>query len=234
MTTDLRFGRWQDVLQDVVCDVLCTDPPYSERVARGYRSGNNPDDTRGISYGYITKDDAEELAESWHTRTNRWALIWCDHVAWQWHESAWSRRGWMTFAPVIWVKKSAPPRMCGDGPASQADHLLVARPRVGYVADGSRPGWYLAETPRAGHHYQGVTGNKDPAAVKALLDDYCRPGDIVCDPYAGSGTTLLCAKDMTAIGAEVDPNHYRIASDRLRGLGPSITANGQRNMWVKT
>ena len=36
MSADLRLGRWQDVLQDVTCDALIVDAPYSERTHDGH------------------------------------------------------------------------------------------------------------------------------------------------------------------------------------------------------
>lgn len=35
----LRLGRYQDVLSDVVCDAVITDPPYSDRNHKGYNRG---------------------------------------------------------------------------------------------------------------------------------------------------------------------------------------------------
>lgn len=213
---DLRFGRWQDVLADVTeCDALITDPPYSERTAKGYRNGTDSDDLSGISYGSITEGDATEIASFWARRVQRWTVIFADHIAWRWHEAAWEREGRYTFAPVIWAKIAAPPRLRGDGPASQVDHIMIARPRS-LPPDGHRRGWYKADTPRHGHG-QGVTGNKDPEAMRALIRDYTRRGDLVVDPYAGSGTTAIaCAiEGRRCITAECDPKHYEIARKRI-------------------
>ena len=222
--TDLRLGRWQDVLADVgSCDSLITDPPYSERSAKGYRTGNAPTDTRGISYGSITEADAFELAAWWAPRTLRWAVVFGDHISFRWHESAWRKQDWYTFAPVIWAKTACAPRLRGDGPASQVDHMLMARPRS-LKPDGHRTGWYLASTPRHGHGGMGVTGNKDPEAMRALIRDYSRRGDLVIDPYCGSGTTALACvlEGRRCITSEVDPATHEIARRRLSGYTPDL------------
>ncbi len=214
---ELRFGRWQDVLKDVErADSLITDPPYSERTASGYRHGNDARDDTGIAYGRIIEADALELAEFWAPRIERWAVIFCDHIAFRWHEEAWQGQNWHTFAPVIWAKDAAPPRFRGDGPASQVDHIMVARPRS-LPSDGHRQGWYRATTPRHGHGGMGVTGNKDPLAMRKVIRDYSRKGDLVVDPYCGSGTTALCCaiENRRCITAECDEHNYEIASKRL-------------------
>ena len=44
------------------------------------------------------------------------------------------------------------------------------------------------------------------------------PGDIILDPFAGSGTTLVAAKQLGRkyIGIEINSDYCRIAEDRLR------------------
>lgn len=53
--------------------------------------------------------------------------------------------------------------------------------------------------------------------IELLLRMSTNPGDLVVDPFAGSGSTLLAARNMgrNAIGYEIDEEHYRRASNRL-------------------
>jgi site-specific DNA-methyltransferase (adenine-specific) len=50
-----------------------------------------------------------------------------------------------------------------------------------------------------------------------LLSRFAVPGEIMLDPYAGSGTSLLAAKllGLQYIGFEYDPEYYEIALTRL-------------------
>ena len=43
-------------------------------------------------------------------------------------------------------------------------------------------------------------------------------GGVVLDPFAGSGTTLLAAKNLERqwIGIEINPDNYEIAEGRLK------------------
>ena len=70
--------------------------------------------------------------------------------------------------------------------------------------------------------------------MRAIIRDYTRPGDLVCDPCAGGGTTLLAAamEGRRAVGAEIDPKTYALAQKRIaRGYTPTmfeVTASKQK------
>jgi DNA modification methylase len=49
------------------------------------------------------------------------------------------------------------------------------------------------------------------------------PGDLVLDPLAGTGTTVVVANQLerNSIGIEIDPENVKIINSRLRSLRPS-------------
>lgn len=229
MTPDLRLGRWQDALADVAtCDLLLCDPPYSARTHEGQRTGASLR-VPTITYSSLTAALADELAAAWAPRVRWWAVVFADHVSWAWHEAAWSAAGWMTFAPVVWLKRNPPPRMGGDGPGLAAEFVLIARPRHRMPSErmGARPGRYDVRSRRSCEPAAGLAGQKALDGMRALIRDYSRPGDLIVDPFAGSGTTLDAARreGRRSIGAECDPAHYEIARKRLAaGFTPQLFA----------
>ena len=61
--------------------------------------------------------------------------------------------------------------------------------------------------------------------MRALARDYSRPGDLICDPCTGKGTTLLAAavEGRRAIGAEVNRDTYAEAQAWLgAGYTPTL------------
>ena len=61
--------------------------------------------------------------------------------------------------------------------------------------------------------------------MQAIVRDYSRPGDLICDPCAGGATTLIAAatEGRRAVGAEMDPKTYALAQARIaKGHTPNM------------
>ncbi|HTU44890.1 MAG TPA: DNA methyltransferase [Bryobacteraceae bacterium] len=58
---------------------------------------------------------------------------------------------------------------------------------------------------------------KSLAVLKPLIEAFSKAGDTVLDPFAGSGSSLLAAKQLgrSYIGMELDTRYHAIASKRL-------------------
>lgn len=52
-----------------------------------------------------------------------------------------------------------------------------------------------------------------------LIAKFSDPGDVVFDPFMGSGTTGVAAKNLNRsfIGIEMDEGYFKIACERIRG-----------------
>ena len=238
---DLRMGRWQDVLAAEDVDALISDAPYSPRThdgERGLRCGADKESQynaagfhaarNGIDYAPLSRELVGEFVASWSPRVRWWVVLWGDAQSFDWWRAAWDAAGWMTFAPVIWRKRNPPPRFAGDGPTCSCEHMLVARPRhrLPKERSGSRPGDYdaLVQMGRDGVSL-GFVGAKDLVATRRVVRDYTLPGDLIADPFAGTGTTLIAAamEGRRAIGAEMDPETFAKAQRRIAaGWTPSL------------
>ncbi|MYC08112.1 MAG: DNA methyltransferase [Chloroflexi bacterium] len=67
--------------------------------------------------------------------------------------------------------------------------------------------WLIGDRDRSGVHNAGYHGNFVPQIPYQLMRRYTRPGDIVIDPFLGSGTTMLEAQRLgrNCIGVELLP-----------------------------
>ena len=227
MSVDLRQGRWQEVLADVECDALITDPPYSARTHSGHddgtslanrghwrRSDGKLDRCRvrsALPYASWGEGDVWDFVEAWAPRVRGWLVCFSDSVLTSVYREAFEAQGLTGFQPVPVVIRGMTVRLCGDGPSSWAIYANVARPKS-LSKWGTLPGAYTCGQGERFH-----TGGKPLAGMRAIIRDYSRPGDVVCDPCAGGGTTLRACQleGRIGIGAEIDPETHAKAMERL-------------------
>lgn len=228
VTLDLRLGDWRSVLADVECDHLISDPPYSERTHAKQCHGRRDEvcagkyvSARGLGYSALSEDDVVEFVEAWSTRTVGWMAIFTDSELYpQWRDSMRAAKRYV-FAPIACVQVGMNVRLAGDGPSSWTTWLVVSRPRT-MRAWGTLPGAYYGNPFDAGQNTAtssrrtGVVGSKPLWLMRAIVRDYSRPGDLIADPFAGGGSTLLAAQmeGRRAVGSERDPETFRKAQAR--------------------
>jgi site-specific DNA-methyltransferase (adenine-specific) len=238
---DLRLGDWEGVLADVTrVDAVITDAPYSKRTHAGHdgavsrdrlageekrtridkRNGNvysvGVSRRRAISYAHWTAANVDAFVDSWAPRNRGWFVCMSDHGLVDAYEKAFKRHGLTTFAPVTALIPGMTVRLAGDGPSSWTIYINVARPKR--LRDwGTLPGGYTGNQGEREH-----IGGKPLWLMRALVRDYTRRSDLVCDPCAGAATTLLAAamEGRSAVGAEVDPETHALA---MRRLAPGYT-----------
>ena len=219
---ELRLGRWQDVLADVECDALICDPPYSARTHEGALSATG---ALGVDqYLCWTERDAIAFCKNWSFRVKSWIVILTDDVLGPVMRDTLEATGRYPFCMLPILQHQ--PRQMMDGPAPFGCVAIVSRPRearfVGFASGGwgSLPGWY--EAPREKGEIRGA---KPLGLMRAIVRDYSRPGDLICDPFVGSGTTAVAAlsEGRRFVGSEQKPEHYEIARRRLeRGYTPTM------------
>lgn len=244
MTWDLRRGDYRNVLADVQVDAVITDPPYSERVHRGHddavsmsegakqytpspaRRGRRAPGTtkqrRELSYPPWTEEDVEAFVAFWAPRNRGWFVVLSDSELCAPWRAAFEAHGLKGFHPLPCLMPGMSVRLCGDGPSSWSIYANVARPRR-LSKWGALPGGYYGPPAHVKPSDRGHIGGKPLWLMRALIRDYSRPGDLVCDPCAGAGTTLIAAQmeGRRAIGAECDPETFAKAKRRLNGLSPT-------------
>jgi hypothetical protein len=219
---DFRMGRWEDRLADVESvDHVITDPPFGSRTHKGQRHGRKDvrcDEqdgrqllsARGLGFTGWTAADVDAFVDSWAPRTRGWFCAMTSHDLVPAYELALRRHGRYVFAPISCVQHARNVRLAGDGPSNWADHLVVARPRT-MKKWGALPGAYVGKPFDQGENMLDRKNRPGPGGkplwlMRAIVGHYSRPGDLVCDPVAGRGTTLLASLVLgrDAIGCEMN------------------------------
>jgi DNA modification methylase len=105
-------------------------------------------------------------------------------------------------------------RYGADNGGNDGLDALAARIRSGeHLTRNKRSVWNINPKPFAGAHFAVMPTELAETCVKAGS----KPGDLVLDPFAGSGTTLVVAKslDRCYVGIELNPEYVEIARQRL-------------------
>lgn len=193
-------------------DSVITDPPYGERTHKGHDAtasmGRDGADRKILGYEFLSASDARVLGHDFSAIRRKWACVMTSHdLIPEWEKGL---EGY-TFAPLPIVMEGMTVRLCGDGPSSWSVWMMVNR-ATGHK-DGTKPGAYVGVPERS----NSVRGAKPLWLMTRIVSDYSAPGDIILDPFAGSGTTGVAALRMGRrfVGVELNPEYCEIAARRL-------------------
>jgi site-specific DNA-methyltransferase (adenine-specific) len=177
---------------------------------------------RSVDYAAWSLADVLTFIRAWSDSCG-WLLSLTDHVLASVWESAAEDAARYTFSQIACVESGSRIRMTGDGPPQWTTWLAVSRPSSrAFVQAWNAKRWAHGLAPQGayvgGTEKKPIVGGKPLWLMSAIVRDYTAPGDIVCDPCAGGGTTLVAAVEAgrIAIGCEPDAERYGIACKRVR------------------
>jgi len=138
--------------------------------------------------------------------------------------------GWILRSRVVWIKKTAMPESVKNRPTNATEEVFffAKNPQYYYDCQAVREesGANLRNYWRLG---PDTSGNGHPAAFPRELVRRCirlstKPGDIVLDPFAGSGTTGAVAQeeDRKAVLVELNPAYSELTKKRLKIVRASL------------
>lgn len=193
-------------------DTIVCDPPFGKRTHDGARTCAEDDVQGVVDYQHWTPNDVHQFVRWSAPLTRRWMFPLTSHdliPAW---EAAYKEAGWYSFAPIPVVIPGMGVRRQGDGPSNWALHGIPARsrsreamanPKSNGTAMWRTTRGYYCWSPNPNRRGQGY--DKPVKGLTEIIRDYSNDGDLVCDPFAGYGSTLIAAlqSGRQAIGSEI-------------------------------
>ena len=187
-------------------DLVVTDPPYlgryRDRLGRGLANDDDPEAVLSVF------DQVYRVMKS-----DSYCISFYGWVHLAGFAAAWDRAGFRTVGHIVWPK-----------PYASKVSYTEYRHESTYVLAKGNPA-------KPAHPLPDVlpweyTGNKAHPTEKAvsviapLIECFSRPGDLVLDPFSGSGTTAVAAalNDRRYIGIELEEAYCRHAKRRLAGV----------------
>jgi site-specific DNA-methyltransferase (adenine-specific) len=117
----------------------------------------------------------------------------------------------------VWVKPDSTPQLNGQCPAQGAEMFVCAWAGAGHSRwnSGGKRGVYThcVNVGRQGEH----PTEKPVPLMQEILADFTQPGELICDPFMGSGTTGVAALQLGRrfVGIEQDPRWFDLACRRI-------------------
>lgn len=192
-------------------DAIVTDPPWGERTHKGARSCR-PDLNR-IDFPPLDETAIISLSAEFLRVARRWVVMTCE---WRFARALEDEFPKEFIRLGVWVKPDCAPQFSGDRPGTgwEAVVILHREGKKQWNGGGGRAVW-SHNIMKSGtlHRTQKPLG-----LVSQWVREFSNPGDLILDPFAGSGTTAVaCLKTgRRCIAIESDARYIPVIERRVR------------------
>ena len=223
----LYNGDCMDMIRsdDFQCDVVVTSPPYN--LAKTASGGG----TSKKNYkGWYADEMPERSYQGWQRQVIAELMERCNgsifynhRIRYAWHNrnrfrvpaNIYHPMQWLSDFPIwseiVWDRRGTTGHANGRCRLSDERIYQIGKPKV-FHDRGYTTVWQIAPSKNEGH-----VCTYPEELVRRCLEMTTNEGDTVFDPFMGSGTTGVVAKQMgrTFIGCEIDPDYFQLAQRRI-------------------
>jgi len=217
---ELWLGNSLDVLPTLEgIDHVIGDPPYEDELHKAMgriRRTDGREMVQDLGFDGVNADRAA-IAALCVKASSGWLILFtlAEGVR-AWRDDIQAAGGkWDTC--LVWVKPDASPRFNGQGAARGFENAVTAWCGKGHRSwnSGGKRGVYthLVNYGRQGEH----PTEKPIPLMSEIVSDFTRVGDLICDPFCGSGSTGVAAvrSGRRFIGIEQDPKWFDLSCRRI-------------------
>lgn len=223
---------------------VITDPPYEAEAHTKHRTSRAVLDGRmadaSIDFAQMTPELRAFCGIQFSRVSRGWVLAFCQSEGVSPWRSVLETGGSRWRRAQIWVKPDASPQFTGDRPGCGHESIATAWCGTGrsrWNGGGSKGVYtHCIGAQNSGSLNEHPT-TKPIALMLELVELFTDPGDIVLDPFCGSGTTgVACIRlGRRFIGIEKDAKYAAVAQERLlaesQGLNLRDARAGQLPMF---
>lgn len=213
-------------LDDKSVDALITDPPYgtNDKYGKNIKRGNHNTD-----FGTIEWDKSlplEFLNECYRVmKDDTWGFIFTDKKE---ITTIWNYLETVGFSPrntFYWIKtnKAPTPRKNFKSSIETAVVFTKGRTTIKWTGGGNQNNYF--ECPFViGKEKVNHPTQKPVKLIKHIINLVSNEGDVILDPFIGSGTTAVAALELNRdfVGIEIDDNNIDISKNRIEEVIKNI------------
>ncbi len=201
-------------------DTILTDPPYEAEAHTKGRRGNTARDgnaafsaTRAIDFSPMNAEFRLHVGSEMARLSKGWILVFCQvEAAMLWKDALQPARYSRT---QIWRKPNGACQFTGDRPGMGYESIVTCWAGGGRSEwnGGGRHGVYVHNVDRHAYHQTA----KPIDLIRELVSLFSDPGELILDPFGGSGTTAVAAKNLgrRCILIEKEERYCAVAVQRL-------------------
>jgi site-specific DNA-methyltransferase (adenine-specific) len=208
-------------LPDGAADVVITDPPYEAEAHTSQRlvaRAGGKLEVEPLTFPPITEELRTESARQMVRLARRWILVFCQvEAAMKWR-AALEAGGAVYKRTCQWIKPDGKPQYSGDRPGIGYESIVACHaPGRSRWNGGGSHGVFIVN--KGGDERTGHQTQKPVALMEILVRLFSDRGELIVDPFTGSGTTGVAAvrHGRRFLGWEMNPDYAAITRKRLAG-----------------
>lgn len=214
--------------------LMVTDPPYGVEYDANWR--NEAAEKGLISYaarsvGAVSNDSRLDWFETYQLIDAQVAYVWHAGRHASEVQEGLNKAGYEIISQIIWAK----PMFA----ISRGDYHWQHEPCWYAVKKGKNHNWQGSRSESTLWKIERGCKEKTGHSTEKPLDCMAKPiknnsarGDLVCDPFLGSGTTLIACEQLnrTCYGIEIEPKYCQVVINRYLNQvpGSDIIINGEK------
>lgn len=201
-------------------DHFVSDPPYEKEAHRKDRRVLRRDGlvAGALSFDAITDKQRLAVIERCNTLCGGWFIAFCQaEGVYPWRDAI-EKAGAKYKAPMVWIKPDGMPQFNGQGPGMGFESMVAAWCGTGRSRwnGGGRHGVFICPKQAGGERRVHET-QKPTRLMREILQLFTNDGDLILDPFMGSGTTGVACVQLGRkfIGIEINEPYFDIACKRI-------------------
>lgn len=208
--------EWLSTLADGSVDLLVTDPPYeSLEKHRAVGTTTRLKQSKGSSnqwFSIFPNTRFETLLTEIYRvlKQDSHFYLFCDQETMFYIKPIAEQIGFKFWKPIVWDKVAI-----GMGYHYRARYEFIL-----FFEKGKRKlnNLGIPDVLQEKRVYRGYPTEKPVALIETLIEQSSQIGDIIADPFFGSGATLVAAKNLErkAMGSDVSPSAHDYLAQRCR------------------
>lgn len=225
-----QTDTYEKLMQEELADMVLTDPPYNV----AYEGGTKEKLT--IQNDSMSKDDFYKFLYDFYSALT--TVVKKGSAIYVWHASseiinfakAMIDAGWLLKQQLIWVKNNMV--------MGRQDYQWKHEPCLYGWLPGDSHKWYSDRKQTTIIEVDKPIRNAEHPTMKPIglfanqIKNSSKKGDIVIDPFGGSGTTMVACHEIgrKARLIELDPKYCQVIIDRMMKLddGLEVKINGKK------